>query len=343
MYLTTKGFAVFAKTVLLLVLACTAAIFLINGTSASSLAQSEERELENTVPKHLPIKVKIKKEKEKAFKDLKNEKWLRDFELEVTNTGDKPIYYLSLLIVLPEITIPNGTDNIGFSLHFGKRELYNIETKAGPDDISIKPGETYVFSFPEIDVVSWERFRKREHKPDAKKLILHFQLLSFGDGTGFVRNDGVSVPHGPDAKSSLERCQPQPDLRDSGGMKFQHASWSNQTEIFSTSEERELENTVPKHLPIKVKIKKEKEKAFKDLKNEKWLRDFELEVTNTGDKPIYYLSLAIGLPGITIPNGTDEMGFSLHFGKRELYNIETKAGPDDISIKPGETYVFTLS
>jgi hypothetical protein len=42
----------------------------------------------------------------------------------------------------------------------------------------------------------------------------------------------MAVPHGPDAKSSLERCQPQPDLRDSGGMKFQPASWSKQTEIF---------------------------------------------------------------------------------------------------------------
>src|SRR5215212_7525461 len=70
-----------------------------------SLAQSpEERELEDRIPKHLPIKVKIKKEKEEAFKDLKNEKWVRDFELEITNTGDKPIYFLSLLIDLPEIT-----------------------------------------------------------------------------------------------------------------------------------------------------------------------------------------------------------------------------------------------
>src|SRR5947209_4753818 len=81
---------------------CLITIFLINITLTSSTAQSEERVLEDTIPKHLPIKVKIKKEKEKAFKDLKNEKWLRDFELEVTNTGDKPIYYLGLLIVLPE-------------------------------------------------------------------------------------------------------------------------------------------------------------------------------------------------------------------------------------------------
>ena len=30
---------------------------------------------------------------------LKNEKWVREFELEVTNTGDKPIYFLFLDLI----------------------------------------------------------------------------------------------------------------------------------------------------------------------------------------------------------------------------------------------------
>ena len=91
-----------------------ASVLLLKGLSTPSVAQSsEERELEDRIPKHLPIKVKIKKEKEKAFKDLKNEKWIRDFELEVTNTGDKPIYFLDFILSLPEITAPDGNE-IGF-------------------------------------------------------------------------------------------------------------------------------------------------------------------------------------------------------------------------------------
>src|SRR5437763_1750016 len=39
--------------------------------------QKEERELEDTTPKHVPIKLKIKAEKEKSFKDIGNEHWLR--------------------------------------------------------------------------------------------------------------------------------------------------------------------------------------------------------------------------------------------------------------------------
>ena len=51
-------------------------IFLMNVTLTSTMARvQEERVLENTIPKDVPIKVKIKKEKEESFKDMKNEKW----------------------------------------------------------------------------------------------------------------------------------------------------------------------------------------------------------------------------------------------------------------------------
>jgi hypothetical protein len=209
-----KTSTIAAKIVLLLLLTCVASIYLINGTLVPSIAQStEERELADEIPKHLPIKVKLKKEKEKAFKDLKNEKWLRDFQLEITNTGNKPIYFLSLNITLPEITAPDG-NNMGFSIHYGRSELGSIEAKAEPDDVPINPGETYVFSFSDIRVENWERFRQRENKPDAKKLRLRFQILSFGDRTGFVGTNGTPIPQGPNAKSRVGGCKPESNLGD---------------------------------------------------------------------------------------------------------------------------------
>jgi len=175
----------------------------MNAAMTLSIAQSaEERELEITIPKHLPIKVKMKEEKEKAFKDLKNEKWMRDFELEITNTGDKPIYFLSLMITLPEIIAPfqigPDVNKVGFSIHYGRGQLIDIETKPWPDDIPLKPGETYVYSISDLVVEGWERFRREENSPDAKKLILDFQALSFGDGTGFIGNHGMAVPQAPE-------------------------------------------------------------------------------------------------------------------------------------------------
>src|SRR2546423_13624686 len=115
----------FARVLLILSFVCLASIFLINGTLSTGIAQSEEREIEDKIPKHLPIKIKIKKEKEKAFKDLKNDNWMRDVEFEVTNTGDKPIYFLYIVVEMPEITAPNGTI-MAFPLVYGRTEFDSI-------------------------------------------------------------------------------------------------------------------------------------------------------------------------------------------------------------------------
>jgi hypothetical protein len=143
---------------------------------------------------------------------------------------------LSLLVILPGITIPNGTDEMGFGFHFGRRELYDFEARAKPDDVAIKPGETYVFSLSEAKVQDWERFMQREHKPTAKKLILHFQLLSFGDGTGFWGNEGMAVPHPPNTKAGSGSCKPKPNLGDTGFLESQHAPRRNPPLRFKSDE-----------------------------------------------------------------------------------------------------------
>lgn len=191
-----------------------ASIPLLEGIASRSVAQStEERELENRIPKHLPIKVKMKKEKEKLFKDLKNEKWMRDLELEVTNIGDKPIYFLDFHVSITDVQAPNGT-NIAFPLRYGNHELADFGNKAGPDDIPIKPGETYVLKAYDSNVRGWDLFRRNHNKPQPKKLILRFQVLSFGDGTGFMGTHGGPIPEPPKAKASLGGCEQEQNKSD---------------------------------------------------------------------------------------------------------------------------------
>jgi len=191
-----------------------ACVLLMTGMFALSVAQSnEERELEDKIPKHLPIKVKIKKEKEKAVKDLQNDKWLRDFELEVTNIGDKPIYFLYFVVTLDDITAPDGTE-MAFPLMYGRAELGSIEKKAESDDLPIKPGETYVFKAYDGNVRGWELFRRDYNKPQPKKLILEFQVLSFGDGTGFDSTGGTPYPQPRKDKSGLGRCEQEQNKSD---------------------------------------------------------------------------------------------------------------------------------
>jgi hypothetical protein len=171
--------------------------------------QEEERELEDQLPKHLPIKVKIKADREKGFKELKNETWARDFILEVKNTGDKPIYYLGLNL-WTDVKMASG-QFIVFGLDFGQIELGTISVKAQPDDISIKPGETYEFKIHPGQLEAWEFMNRKENRPQPKKLRVRFGLMSFGDGTGYAGSDGQALPQKLNQRSSLDKCVEQPN------------------------------------------------------------------------------------------------------------------------------------
>lgn len=148
------------------------------------------RELEDKIPKHLPIKVKVK--------NLKNEKWARDLEIEVENRSNKPIYFLLLLLDLPDVLTENN-HKLGFPLSYGRGDLVDFSTPLQPDDVPIRPGESYTFKIPERLRQGWERFvtRRGLSKDVPKKVRLVFQVLNFGDGTGFGTTGGVPVDPPP--------------------------------------------------------------------------------------------------------------------------------------------------
>lgn len=103
----------------------------------SSARVQEERVFENTIPTHVPLKVKIKKEKEQSFKDLKNEKWVRELELEVTNTGNKPVYFFDMHLrtnVAPGIEVVfedmNREGLLVLTVEYGRAELGDLIKQA---------------------------------------------------------------------------------------------------------------------------------------------------------------------------------------------------------------------
>jgi hypothetical protein len=123
---------------------------------------------------------------------LKNEKWAREFELEVTNTGTKPIYALDLL-VLTDDTAAAGSPVV-FPLYYGRNELGDIRTKAEPTDVPIKPGESVSLQIHPGILDAWDYKRKSENRPFPKRLEVKFQFLNFGDGTGYVGSDATALP-----------------------------------------------------------------------------------------------------------------------------------------------------
>ncbi|HEU4596170.1 MAG TPA: hypothetical protein VFS10_13590, partial [Pyrinomonadaceae bacterium] len=97
-HLTSLLLVLFALLVVAFGLSSGAAQSSQDGAESSA---SEEREFKNTVRAHVPIKVKVKNEQ--SFKNLKNKKWARELEIEVKNTGTKPIYYLYVVVAMPDV------------------------------------------------------------------------------------------------------------------------------------------------------------------------------------------------------------------------------------------------
>jgi len=171
-----------------------AVALLANALWLSEAQTSSERVVEFQIPKHVPIKVKLKKEKEKAIKDLRNGTWYEDFQLEVTNTSDKPIYFLSIWLVLPESINPSGRPD-GFSFNFGRMEFVDFDARPVPTDIAIQPGATYLFEIEDRFQKGWAAHKQRDNLPDPKKLEISLTQLSFGDGTGFNGSDARPYPY----------------------------------------------------------------------------------------------------------------------------------------------------
>ena len=153
---------------------------------ASDVEAQNIRKITNKVPKHLPIKVEI-------INDDKDDV-LREAEIKVTNISDKPIYYLYFILQTVDVKSPRGK-NIAFLLRFGRTELIDIDNLAEKDDIAILPNKSYILKVPAKIA---EGFEKRDGVwkdiPKPKKFRLLFQVLSFGDGTGFLDTEGSPVP-----------------------------------------------------------------------------------------------------------------------------------------------------
>lgn len=160
--------------------------FICQFATVESMTQTgpPQRTLEDNIPAHLPIKVQVR--------NLNYENWTRDLEVEVRNTGDKPIYYLELFLVMPEVK-ENG-EAVAFVLRYGRPNLLKFTEPLRPDDIPLDPGASCVLKIPESSSRGWELAKAHRGKSDPQRISLVFQLLNFGDGTGFGRTDGVSIP-----------------------------------------------------------------------------------------------------------------------------------------------------
>ncbi len=167
----------------------------------------EERKSNVEIARGLPVTVT-------SVKNLQNENWLKDLEIEVQNNSTKPIYCLTVYLRFPDIPETTEVDGIPrgyvFLLLYGRPELYKGVETATSEDVPIKPGERYVFRIPESQWKGLKSELARRNIPESiiKRIRIQVPTLIFGDGSGF--RDRTQVP----AKQTSSTYQ-FPDLRSS--------------------------------------------------------------------------------------------------------------------------------
>lgn len=175
-----------------LVLATGFAVSAAQSTDGPGQPEASGREFENTIPAHVPLKVKLRNEQ--AFKDKKNKEWGRDLEIEVKNTGTKPIYFMYMVVDLPDFVLDDGNP-VGFQVRYGRSELVLIDTPVLPDDVPILPGESVTLKIRESSWEGYKAIRDKKRKADPKKVRFGLQLVNFGDGTGLQGMTGTPTPN----------------------------------------------------------------------------------------------------------------------------------------------------
>ena len=183
-------------------------LFATLGLVQSASTQATKRSFESKIPPHVPIKITIKKEKEEKALDITNKNWFRDLEIEITNTSDKPIYFLSLNVEMPDVPPDHPGAIKVFPLSYGRGEFFDQNTKPIPEDIPIEPNATHTFVFDEVQRLGYEAFRTRKNTTDPVKLEVSINHLSYGDGTGFTTLGALPFPF-KNNPEELGRCLPK--------------------------------------------------------------------------------------------------------------------------------------
>lgn len=163
-------------------------------TSITSAGLAQKRVLKVESFPNNPLAIEV-------ISNLQAQDWLQDLKIKLTNISTKPIYYLNVGIVFPNIVGPPKTndyewrygESYAFPLWWGKAALvHNLQ--AQPDDASIRPGESYTLTVPELH---WRRFKDYRAQKDVREsatrtVLLIVRVVGFGDGTGF--SDGKAFP-----------------------------------------------------------------------------------------------------------------------------------------------------
>jgi hypothetical protein len=193
-FLLTKGhlmntsptpLALFAKRLLEVGLVCGVAIFLAHGIVdlPTARSQGEERRFKCKEFPNMPLRVR-------KVRNLQSETWPNDLEIEVENVSDKPIYFINAALIFPDDPAPNGES--GITLKYGKSENMDVGRIAEAQDEHLDPGKRVSLV---VDTIYKKGLlvKQKQTPENLKRLEFSFDIVSFGDGTGFEAGEFLQL------------------------------------------------------------------------------------------------------------------------------------------------------
>ena len=197
------------KRLLLLIVFSIASIFLIKtiyalGPSQSNNASAQERKIKVRTFKDMPVSLV-------EVRNLQSETWYKDLEIELKNVSDKPIYFFTASLELPDEYQASGVSGVG--LDWGDPKKLDDHQVAEPDAPHVDPGKTFVVTIPKM-YMKGLRAKQNLRPQVTMNLRLTFFKTYFGDGTGFEAEGdwrdfrGNGRPTKPDKKASSNSARP---------------------------------------------------------------------------------------------------------------------------------------
>ncbi len=148
--------------------------------SQTEIKRPEKRSLLLERPGNHPIKIK-------DIRNYETENFLQDFEIEVQNISEKSIYFFRIAIGFPDIPGSGNRGIYGFSLVYGRTELFDFNHLSNPEDKPFNPNEKMVLRIPDDLRKPLENYLSRNNIPVSAmdRVEISVQEVNFGDGTGF--------------------------------------------------------------------------------------------------------------------------------------------------------------
>jgi hypothetical protein len=114
------------------------------------------------------------------------DEWLENLAIEVENTSNKPVYFVRLTVILPQVVENNK--QLCFDVIYGDWRLVNLSQKANAGNSAIPPGQRMRLYFSPGNhqhLVNFLSSRSRSLSTVTTASVL-LQEVNFGDGTGYL-------------------------------------------------------------------------------------------------------------------------------------------------------------